>query len=130
MIVRRRLNPMRVRAVLAFLIGAELALIADIRSGGTELALGAERKYDDVPRGVVGDEHIFSGAIKADVAGIFAKGRHLIEQRKLPTFLINRKSANAADFTVFVRGVRKRSARMQPHPAPPPGPRREDLRAH
>ena len=66
---------MRVRSVLALLVGAERALVANIRGGRAELAVGTDSKDDDVAGGVVCHQEVFACFVERDVAGIFAERR-------------------------------------------------------
>jgi hypothetical protein len=63
---------MSVRAFLPFLVGAERAFVADVGRRGTKFAIRFNRKHDDIPGRVIGDEYVFSPAIKREVAGVFA----------------------------------------------------------
>ena len=52
------------RPLLALLVGAESALVPDIRGGGAELAIGANRKHHDIARTIVCHQDVFPCAVK------------------------------------------------------------------
>src|SRR5205814_7324888 len=108
-------NPMRVRTVLAFLVGAELALVADIRGGGAELAVVANRKHHDIAGTVVCDEDVLAGLVERQITGILPKCRKLVQNSKLPVLLIDGKGAYRAGLTRFIRGVQGFSAGIHRH---------------
>src|SRR5207249_2802993 len=112
------------------LVGAGLALVADIRGGCRELAVGTNRKHHDVAGAVIRDEYVFAGFVERQIARILAQRRKLIQQRKLPALRINRKRAYGAGLARFVRRVQKLSAGMHHHPRRVPCLRREALRRY
>ena len=107
---------MSVRRFLALLVGAELALVADIRSGSAQRAVSSNGKHHDVAGGIVGDEKIFAGFVKGEVTGVFAERGHLIQQRQLATLRIDRKRADRAILCGFVCGVKKFTVGMNRYP--------------
>src|SRR5437899_2260508 len=89
------------RGFLPLFVGAALALVAHIRGGGAELAIGADGKYHDVAGSVVGNEQVLAGFVERQITGILAERRHLIQQRKLSAFPIQRECAHHARLACF-----------------------------
>ena len=96
---------MSVRCFLALFVGAEGARIFDRRGVFAQFAVGKDRKDNDVAGGVVGGEEKFSGFVEGKMAGIFAEGGELVEERQFGGFGVDGKGADGALLAGFIGRV-------------------------
>src|SRR5579872_6069784 len=96
---------MRVRTFLALFVGAKGPLVFHVGGGCTKLAVGKDWEDDYVAGGVVGDEEVLAGFVEGEIAGIFAEGGKLVEERELGGLGINGEGADGALLAGFVGGV-------------------------
>ena len=116
MIVRRGLNPVRVRRFLALFVRTCDALVVHERRVFSEPAIRQNRENRNRPRTVVGNENVLAGFVERQITRILAERRNLIQQCKLSSLRIHRKSAHGACFARFIRGIQKFSIPVHRYP--------------
>jgi len=96
---------MSMRGFLAFFVRPERAGVFHVGGGCAEFAVGEDWEDDYIAGSVVGDEEIFSGFVKGEMARIFAEGGKLVKESQLGGFGVDGEGADGALLAGFVGGV-------------------------
>ena len=114
---RREIDRVGVRSFLALGIGAMAGVLHEGR-GLAQFAIGEHGKDRDAAAGVVRHQHVLSGFVDGDVAGIGAARGDLIQKCQLAGGVVDGERAHAAAVRAFVVAdfvdrVEKASIRVQ-----------------